>query len=443
MIVVDLPGKYYVQVETDKSFDGYLYGPIVQGGNQLGPDGRSAVVDVTYRDSIVLNGGLYLPFKSKLVAQCEDPPGDGCGWGVWNQYTCQCDCNPGFCLSANQKCYDGCTTHEEFNPWGGCRPGIDCPWFPEKHGKSHCTSSANFAGIHNLHETAEICCKEQFGGNVNSCVQSSITHVEAQIEIVQERLTRPRYYWPDLHGKENCVFDSDYNDWMEGSHKDFYLFDNEVGCCGTWYPNRPDCPDTSPTTPQQVDYKPDPNQQFYYPHLSQSNCWVGRNYPMWMALYPKHYLYQTADECCSKWYPSSPNCPLPGNDGVQEGYYWIVDEAFYPNFQGDYCAQGNSYPEWMADPMNRDTHLFKTGKECCDMWFPQETSACQTSIVTVMDGKQIAGPDVTGTWYPSLNGHFECIDGTPPAWMTSSDGYIDAYVFDSNAECCKAHWCES
>lgn len=163
---------------------------------------------------------------------------------------------------------------------------------------------------------------------------------------------------------------------------------------------------------------------------------------MWMSLYTKQFLYQTADECCKVWYPSSTDCPLPGNDGVQESYYWLADEAFYPNFQGDYCANGNAYPEWMADPMNRDTHLFKTGKECCDTWFPEETSDCQNRIVTVIGGEQTNGPDVTGTWYPSLNGHFQCIDGTPPGWMTASDGYSDAYVFDSHAECCKAHWCE-
>ena len=163
---------------------------------------------------------------------------------------------------------------------------------------------------------------------------------------------------------------------------------------------------------------------------------------MWMKLFTKHYLYQTPEECCEKWYPSEPNCPLPGDDGVQEGFYWQVDESFYPNWSGDFCAKGNSYPEWMADPMNRDTHLFPSAKECCDTWFPKETAECQRKVATVIDGKQIGGPNVKGTWYPSLNGRFECIDGTPPAWMTASDGYKDAYVFDSHAECCKAHWCD-
>mmetsp|Transcript_34642 Transcript_34642/g.58795 ORF Transcript_34642/g.58795 Transcript_34642/m.58795 type:complete len:283 (+) Transcript_34642:995-1843(+) len=224
--------------------------------------------------------------------------------------------------------------------------------------------------------------------------------------------------------------------------ENFYLFDNDVSCCGTWYPGKDDCPEMdSATTPNELhlDYKPDASQQFYYPHLSESNCRFGRNFPMWMKLSPKHYLYTTPEDCCNTWYAGAADCPMPGNDGVQEGYYWIVEEAFYPNFKGNNCATGNSYPEWMADPMNRDTHLFKTGKECCDTWFPTRTAACQAGIVTVMNGKQVGGPDVTGTWYPSLTGvSSECIDGTPPNWMTTP-GYKEAYVFDSHAECCKAH----
>ena len=164
---------------------------------------------------------------------------------------------------------------------------------------------------------------------------------------------------------------------------------------------------------------------------------------MWMKLSPKHYLYRTPEDCCTQWYPAEASCPRAEDDGVQEGFYWQVDEAFYPNFKGDNCANGNSYPEWMAEAMNRDTHLFKTGKECCDAWFPARTIECQGGIVTVIDGKQTAGPDVSGTWYPSLTAPFVCIDGTPPVWMTASEGYKEAYVFDSHSECCKAHPCDA
>ena len=149
---------------------------------------------------------------------------------------------------------------------------------------------------------------------------------------------------------------------------------------------------------------------------------------------PKHYLYTTAEECCSEWYPAESDCPMAEDDGVQAGFYWLVDDAYYPNFKGNYCAKGNSYPEWMADPMNRDTHLFETSKECCDLWFPEITAECQSKLVTVIAGNQIGGPEVGGTWYPSLNGKFKCINGTPPSWMTSSEGYEIAYVFDSHSE---------
>eukprot|EP00579_Thalassiosira_antarctica_P002159 CAMPEP_0201870776 /NCGR_PEP_ID=MMETSP0902-20130614/3844_1 /ASSEMBLY_ACC=CAM_ASM_000551 /TAXON_ID=420261 /ORGANISM="Thalassiosira antarctica, Strain CCMP982" /LENGTH=114 /DNA_ID=CAMNT_0048396547 /DNA_START=35 /DNA_END=375 /DNA_ORIENTATION=+ len=55
------PGDCFTAVETP----GYLYSPVVvPGGNQLGPNGRSPVVDVKYRVVIdFLNGGLYLPFE--------------------------------------------------------------------------------------------------------------------------------------------------------------------------------------------------------------------------------------------------------------------------------------------------------------------------------------------------------------------------------------------
>ena len=165
---------------------------------------------------------------------------------------------------------------------------------------------------------------------------------------------------------------------------------------------------------------------------------------MWMKASPKHYLYNTPEECCSTWYPATADCPLPKDDGVQAGYFWIVDEAFFPNWKGDGCAKGNDYPEWMADPSQRDTHLFKTGKACCDLWFPSETTKCQQNIVITQNGHQIGGPAQPkfngGTWYPSLNGKYVCIKGDPPSWM-NGPGYAEEYVFDSHAECCKAHYC--
>ena len=93
---------------------------------------------------------------------------------------------------------------------------MDCPWYPDNLGAAHCTSSQNFAGIYNLHESAEKCCEEHFSAqNTNTCAQNSVADVEAQEQLTQDRLDRPRFYWPDLYGKKNCVFDSGYDDWME------------------------------------------------------------------------------------------------------------------------------------------------------------------------------------------------------------------------------------
>ncbi len=56
-------------------------------------------------------------------------------------------------------------------------------------------------------------------------------------------------------------------------NEEYYLFDDPVACCGTWYPARGDCPDESEPTPKQTDG----TEGFYYPHLDGSNCpWVHR-----------------------------------------------------------------------------------------------------------------------------------------------------------------------
>lgn len=197
---------------------------------------------------------------------------------------------------------------------------------------------------------------------------------EAQATLAM-KLQRPAKYWPDLHGKGSCVHDNSYDSWMEGSLSSAYLFDSADACCDMWYPSDDDCPhvDTK-TTPDQVDIAEDPNKGYFYPHLSENNCRFGRNYLHWMKNYPKHYLFQSAEECCAAWYPNESNCPMAIDDGVQEGHFWITDFAYYPNWDGAGCAVGNSWPEWMDDPMNRDTHLFQTAKEVCYL-------VCQRNIL--------------------------------------------------------------
>ena len=46
-----------------------------------------------------------------------------CGWGIFNPWTCRCDCPAGICLDNNEQCYLPCRETINTNPWGGCSPG--------------------------------------------------------------------------------------------------------------------------------------------------------------------------------------------------------------------------------------------------------------------------------------------------------------------------------
>ncbi|KAL9179752.1 hypothetical protein ACHAXT_007722 [Thalassiosira profunda] len=454
-----VPGRCRVKVL--KPLD-YEWSPVViEGGNQIRVEGFSPNYDIAGGATYTVLVGVYQPATTTpatpLVLEegegdcadvfCPEPEeGDwhDCGWGIWNDCTCQCVCDPGLCLSANGKCYDGCLTQEDHNPYGGCVPGVDCPWYPSKLGEPHCESSANFAGVHGLRETAELCCKQHFGGlNQATCAADSKADVAAEEAKVAADLARQEFFYADQHGKQNCVFNSDYEDWMTGANAEHYLFEEAEPCCEKFYPARTDCPYEGEVTPKQVDYKPDPSEGYFYPHLSASNCRFGRNYPIWMKNSPKHYLYTTPAECCSVWYPDATDCPMAEDDGVQEGKFWVMDTAFFPNWKGAGCGHGNDYPEWMADPTHATSHLFKSAADCCDFWFPAETTKCQNEIVESSFGVQTGGPANYngGTWYPSLDGTYQCLDGDAPEWMMA-EGYKEEYVFPSHAECCSAHYCD-
>ncbi len=64
---------------------------------------------------------------------CENIRTD-CGWGIFNPWTCRCDCPVGICLDHNEQCYHPCRETINTNPWAGCSPGWDCPWFPTDDG---------------------------------------------------------------------------------------------------------------------------------------------------------------------------------------------------------------------------------------------------------------------------------------------------------------------
>ncbi len=122
------------------------------------------------------------------------------------------------------------------------------------------------------------------------------------------------------------------------------------------------------------------------------------------------------------------------------------------------------------DPMNRDWHLFDSAKACCEEWFPYNSVECEMNVVKsyngvsqhhffksffyrrslliirnnifVKNGSQSDGSSSSSKrWYPTTY-PFKCleVDGNTPAWM-QQEGYRQYYIFDSHAECCKAHYC--
>lgn len=305
----------------------------------------------------------------------------------------------------------------------------------------------NFAGIYNIFRTAEQCCETHFSYlNIATCVADSEQSVDSARDTTTENANRPNYYYPDIYGRDNCIYHNGYFDWMLDSFSELYLFPKDVDCCSMWYPARENCPDLSDPTERDVIETPYPVKGYFYPHETESNCRFGRNYPQWMAqaLYLQDYLYTTPDECCAKWYPGAGgNCPLGPDDGVQEGSYWQSDVAFYPNWKGEWCNVGNDYPEWMADPTNIESHLFDSALACCQIWYADKVFECETNVIATNNGNPTDGEHESGEWYPTLAWPYDCVDdGEIPSYMLQL-GYKQYYVFAGKAECCKAHYCSS
>ena len=107
------PGDCHIFVEAKENT---FFSPVVEGGNVVNLSGRGPTENVNYGDKIRhwkvgVRGSFLVPSAdTSCETHCDFKP-DSCGWGIWNECTCQCVCDPGFCLSANQQCYDGCTTH--------------------------------------------------------------------------------------------------------------------------------------------------------------------------------------------------------------------------------------------------------------------------------------------------------------------------------------------
>ena len=182
------------------------------------------------------------------------------GWGIFNPWTCRCDCPVGICLDNNQQCYTPCTDTINTNPFAGCSPGWDCPWFPDTNA-GYCKSELHQPNNFEIYRTAKECCDEHFGGSA-ACMNNAKTvgkghapfpwpiHFPGTPEYREFRPLEAEHHWgteagngvawfPDLHNKRNCVWGNNYENWMsEDGFGDWYLFNSSATCCEAWYPGQ-------------------------------------------------------------------------------------------------------------------------------------------------------------------------------------------------------------
>jgi len=394
-----------------------------------------------------------------------------CGYGIFNPWTCQCDCPVGICFDGNEQCYIQCSDSIDINPFAGCAPGWDCPWYYDS-AAGFCKSEMHQTETYVIYRTTKECCE----ANSDSADCIEVSKREAApfpFRIYPDRPMQPppggrsRKYFPDLSNKLNCVYSLRYEDWMmTDGYEGYYLFDNAGDCCDMWYPTRTDCPDRgSIVTPDAEDeaYYMGPYQgsNYYFPDFDKNSCARGRDYPAWMGDYgyEKHYLFVEGHECCNRYFPTSSNCPYETE--AQHGYYWesyyerlpnsaplptIVNETYYPDLGSDTCIKGEDYPDWMIkDDVYKRLYLYKEKEGCCEFWFGH--ASLDDCLAKIYESTPSAVADPTNTtavllamWYPVIEDR-KCInDGNTPDFMLE-DGFSTWYLFNTEEECCGTFDC--
>ena len=255
---------------------------------------------------------------------CENIRSD-CGWGIFNPWTCQCDCPVGICRDNNGYCLNPCQDTINVNPFAGCAPGwgksypsasilvvvaprtglilfsrVDCPWHPSNDG--YCKSEMHIPNEFMIYRSAKDCCQEHFGGSAQ-CVTDSknlganyrssefpntsnyYAPAEADNLWQTEQGQAPRWF-PDLYNKQNCVYGSNYESWMnDEDFRESYLSKTSARCCDSWYPTKgSDCPDPgSAVNPEAEDEALSPGGAvaYYFPEFDKNSCGFGVDYPAW------------------------------------------------------------------------------------------------------------------------------------------------------------------
>lgn len=167
------------------------------------------------------------------------------------------------------------------------------------------------------------------------------------------------------------------------------------------------------------------------------------------------YLFIDPNECCSKYFPLSSNCPFEKTPQI--GYYWEIyhedqrngnhllekyNHTYYPDFAADTCVNGTDYPSWMVKTDNyQHMYIFHEAQDCCQFWFGETgpNSGCARSVIQGSYVEITASTNTTALllqkWYPLL-GDGRCTnDGEMPSWMMS-ESFREHYLFSSRQSCC-------
>lgn len=423
---------------------------------------------------------------------------DGCGWGIFNPWTCQCDCPVGICRDNNGYCLNPCQETINVNPWSGCAPGWDCPWHPSEDG-GYCESEFHIPNEFEIYRTAKQCCDEHYGGSAQ-CVTDSKTPGKGYIAPMNEfpdgynnyapveadylwqsvRGQEPHWY-PDLYGQQNCVYGSDYEHWMNENKeiRDQYLHGTANNCCEKWYPNLgASCPEplTAEVTSSEVEDEAfrGPMKPYFFPNFEAGSCGAGINYPSWMGIngYERHYLFRDGADCCDRYFKGAAG-PCPSEFLYDPGYYWekyendryntgqfptVYNHTYYPQMEAGTCVNGTDFPDWMnSDTEFRQRYIFKDLEGCCTEWFTAYgVNTCVNNVIQGLyeanvpcaENRPLSGCNTTlpysnvtehklTMWYADLDAYTCKNDGDAPDFMLKDD-YSPYYLFNAQNQCCHA-----
>ncbi|KAK1743762.1 hypothetical protein QTG54_005359 [Skeletonema marinoi] len=100
----------------------------------------------------------------------QGPLGD-CGFGIWNDNTCECNCIKPYCFD---ELYQSCVAQGSCrNPFEGCTPYLNCPYYYNPAG--NCDSSPDiYPGVYTVFWDADSCCRANFPSEVSTCVAAAV-----------------------------------------------------------------------------------------------------------------------------------------------------------------------------------------------------------------------------------------------------------------------------